>query len=120
RRDQVDRAAREFRSALRRLPGLERQATFGIRSRERLEVGTTHARVGRVAVDRNDLGDGHATAVVVASARTDQVAATETELSREMRRDPGVAGFVEIAVLGAADEAGIARRIEPSGRLAVD
>ena len=36
-----------------------------------------------------------------------------------MRRDPGIAGFVQVAVLGAPDKAGIACRVEPSARLAV-
>jgi hypothetical protein len=119
-RDEVDRAAREFRAALRRPAGLERQATLGVARRERLEVGTARAldRVG--AVERDDLGHRDAAAMVAAGARDDRIAAAQAVLPHEVRRDPGVARFVEIAVLGAADEAGITRGVEPAARLAVD
>jgi hypothetical protein len=37
-----------------------------------------------------------------------------------MRRDPGVVRFGEVAELRATDEAGVARRIEPARRFAID
>src|SRR5690606_41872825 len=46
--DEVDGAAREFGAALRGATGLERDATLGIRSDQRLEVGAA------LALDRSE------------------------------------------------------------------
>ena len=50
--------------------------------------------------------------------RVDEIGLAKRELANDVRRNVRVAGFGEIAVGGAANEAGVARRVEPAARLA--
>jgi hypothetical protein len=57
--------------------------------------------------------------MIVTRRRDDLVAATETMLLDDVRPDVGVGRIGEIAHLGAANEARLARRIEPALRRAI-
>jgi hypothetical protein len=57
--------------------------------------------------------------VIVPGGRENLVAATQHELTHDLRRNVRVARLGEIAICGAANEAAFALRIEPAGCLAV-
>ena len=118
-RDEIDRAARELRATLRGTSRLEVQLPLGIGRGEGAEVRATSRRCRILVVDLEQLDDRTATAVIATGARGDRVAAAETVLPDEIRRDVRVACVGEVAVRSATNEAAVARRIEPAQRLRI-
>src|SRR5262249_47788644 len=83
---------------------------FGIRGGQGIEIGTARRGLRIGIVDRANLDDRGTPALIEPDGRVDEVRATKSELPNDVRRHVRVALFGEVAVLCAADEAGIARR----------
>jgi len=106
--NQIDRAANELSATARRTARLEGELPFRIRRWEGVEFGSSRCRRRIVFVDRFDLDDGESSALVATDGRIYQVTLSHAELAHERRRHPGIAGFGQIAIRGAANEAAIA------------
>ena len=119
RRDQIDRPACELGADLRRLSRLEHELALGIGCGERAEIRAAEAAGGVAAIHGGHFCHREPAALVATRRRLDQVAAPKRELTHELRRDERIVRRREVALLGAAYEPAIARRIEPSGGGAV-
>src|SRR6185312_2920805 len=119
RRDEVDRAARQLGATLGGAAGFEREFSFRIARRQRVEVGAAKGERRVVAVDRRDFRDHEAAAMVASGGGGDEVAAANAVLANQVGSYVCVAAVGEVAVDGAANEAGVTRGVEPAVRRSI-
>jgi len=114
RRNEVDGAASQLGSTLRRTTRLELQFALGIRRDQRSEIGTARCFRRVDAVDLQDIYDDYAIPVIVTGRRQNFVTAAQHVLPHDLRRHVRIARLGEVAVRRPADEAAFALWVEPA------